>query len=95
MYFTGSGVPLDYSQALNWFLKSAKQGYAPAETNVGLALATGKGTSLDYVQAFVWLNLAAAQGDSGAVKALKNLRQIMTAAQAREGERRLKVSSLR
>jgi TPR repeat protein len=91
----GSGVPRDYSEAFQWFLKAAKQGYVRAQANVGVAYATGKGTQLDYVQAYFWLNLAVVHGDSGSIGALKELRKVMTVKQTLEAERNVKTSALR
>ena len=34
-YFSGVGVPQDYGQALLWFTRSANQGFAPAQNQLG------------------------------------------------------------
>lgn len=60
MYYKGIGVKKDRSQALKWIQKSAAQGYAPAQTNLGLSYFTGEGVKLDQVEAYK-LFLKAAQ----------------------------------
>jgi TPR repeat protein len=52
MYYTGSGVPLNYSEAAKWTLKSALQGYAWAQIDMAYLYEQGKGVPLDYVSAF-------------------------------------------
>ncbi|KAF8924358.1 hypothetical protein BGZ58_001889, partial [Dissophora ornata] len=35
MYFSGEGVPQDYSKAMEWHLKATNQGHATAQCNLG------------------------------------------------------------
>jgi len=62
MYAEGLGVPQDYSKALYWFKKAAKQGLAQAENNLGYMYAEGLGVPQDYNEAVYWLQKAAEQG---------------------------------
>jgi len=48
------------TEAAKWFLKAAEQGYAPAQTALGVILAVDKG---DEEGAFKWFLKAAEQGD--------------------------------
>ena len=64
LYYDGLGVPTDYVQAADWFLKSAEQDYDKAQLNLGALYGIGKGVKRDYVQAYKWLNLCAAKGDT-------------------------------
>ena len=57
MFYTGQGVPQDYSQALHWFLLAAHQGDAVAQINIGHMYEKGQGVSQDYVQAQKWYSL--------------------------------------
>jgi TPR repeat protein len=41
----------DYKQAVYWCQKSADQGYAKAQSNLGIAYTIGKGVLKDYKQA--------------------------------------------
>ena len=34
-YYCGDGVPVDYSKAAEWYRKSADQGFARAQCNLG------------------------------------------------------------
>ena len=58
------------SQALLWYQKSADQGYAAAEVEVGYAYDDGKGVAEDKDTALKWFKKAAAQGNGEAQHAL-------------------------
>lgn len=58
LYYTGEGVPRDYSAAAKWYRKAAEQGYASAQNNLGLHYYNGQGVSRDYVLAHMWINLS-------------------------------------
>jgi len=67
---TGKGVKKNYTRALFWYKKSAKQGFALAQSRLGSMYYLGKGTRTDYRMAFFWTK-AAAEQDS--VRAAYNL----------------------
>lgn len=69
-YALGNGVPRDKALARQWFLKSALDGYAPAQYKIGLAHARGEGGGRDYEQGIRWLELAAVQGHLAAQREL-------------------------
>ena len=48
----------DYGEALAWFRKSAKQGYAVAQGYLCIMHADGLGTHVDRVKAYAWCNIA-------------------------------------
>lgn len=56
----------DYAVALKEFKKSAEQGNANAQFNLGLMYSEGRGVPKDDSQAFVWYTKAAEQGDASA-----------------------------
>ncbi len=56
------GVPQDDVQAVKWYRLAADQGYAEAQSKLGLMYQRGQGVPQDYVQAHMWFNLASAQG---------------------------------
>jgi len=62
LYDFGKGVPQDYGQARDWYLKAADQGFADAQFNLGLLYDFGKGVPQDYGQARDWYLKAAEQG---------------------------------
>jgi len=68
MYANGEGVTQDYKQAVYWYKKSAEQGYAGAQYNLGNMYYNGQGTTQNYKLAYVWESLAAAQGHESATK---------------------------
>ena len=62
MYFSGQGVPQDYTQAAVWYRKAAEQGDADAQFNLGQLCSNGQGVSQDHAQAAAWYLKAAEQG---------------------------------
>jgi TPR repeat protein len=63
VYGEGRLVPKDISVSDEWMLKSAEQGYAPAQEMVGMMYA---GVNGDYGKADMWLRRAAEQGNAEA-----------------------------
>lgn len=61
---------LDPKEALKWFHKSAKQGYAPAFNAIGIAYDNGEGVRRNLKKAFKWIKKAA---DAEYVVALRNI----------------------
>ncbi|PID99990.1 MAG: hypothetical protein CSA79_05705 [Thiothrix nivea] len=60
------GVQQDPAQAVRWYLKAARQGYAKAQHNLALLYEDGKGVPQDYEQAAIWYQKAAESGFSEA-----------------------------
>ena len=58
-YWTGRGVPQDFSEAATWYRKSAEQGFADAQISLGFAYQSGQGIAQDKVQADTWYIIAA------------------------------------
>jgi TPR repeat protein len=84
-YFTGSGEPQDYAEALKWFRLSADQGNPDGQGALGSMYYMGRGVPQDYVLAHMWFNLSAARGGSPARRDSK-LHQ-MTPEQIAEAQR--------
>jgi uncharacterized protein len=59
---SGSGVTLDYVQALTWYRKAAAGGYAPAEYAIGEMTLAGRGVVRDERAAADWFLRAAEHG---------------------------------
>jgi uncharacterized protein len=69
IYERGLLVPKDFAVARSWMLKSAEQGYVPAQDRMGemhLNNVSLDGPIPDYGDAEKWLRLAAYQGDADA-----------------------------
>lgn len=69
IYLEGRLVPKDFTTGQSWMLKSAEQGYVPAQAGMGEMYLNGirhNGVIPDYVDAERWLRLAATQGDADA-----------------------------
>src|ERR1039458_7345977 len=62
----GDGVPTDEIKAVEWYQKSADQGYAAAQFNLGFRYANGRGVPKDDIQAVEWYKKTAEQGDAKA-----------------------------
>ena len=61
-YSFGDGVSKDNAEAFKWYLKSAQQGYAPAQYKVGSSYAYGDGVEKNPMEATSWYRQAAQQG---------------------------------
>ena len=59
--------PADHAKARLWLARSAAQGLAPAETEMGRMCQEGVGGPVDRVEALKWFHLAADQGFRDAV----------------------------
>jgi TPR repeat protein len=62
MYANGRGVPQDYMTAVKWWTLAAEQGYADAQSNLGVMYTDGTGVPQDHKTAVKWYSLAAEQG---------------------------------
>jgi TPR repeat protein len=47
--------------ALAWYRKAANQGFAAAQTNLGVAYDRGQGVQQDYIKSYMWFILASSQ----------------------------------
>jgi TPR repeat protein len=65
---------------VKWYRKSAEQGNAKAQYNLGYMYAIGQGVTQEYVFAHMWFNIAASAGDAGAVEIRNELAKRMSAA---------------
>ena len=66
MYTNGEGVPQDYQEAGKWYRLAAEQGYAAAQSNLGVRYTNGEGVPQDYQEAVKWYRIAAEQGYANA-----------------------------
>ena len=64
----------DYEQAVYWYRKSAEQGDATAQCNLGVIYENGYGVTKNLNEARKWYQLSAAQGDEDAKSALQRLK---------------------
>jgi TPR repeat protein len=87
MYAEGRGIAKDEAQAVVWYRRSAEQGAASAQCNLGVMYALGRGVPEDPVQAHVWLSLCSIQGNKDVAAALDRLAKLMTSDQIAEAER--------
>jgi len=63
----------DYTEAAKWYRKSAEQGYAKAQYELGYMYYDGEGIEKDYSEALKWLRKSADQGNSDAQNALGHM----------------------
>ena len=62
MYRKGNGVTQDEKKAVQWYQKSADQGYPLAQSNLGVMYELGKGVTQNYEKALELYQKAADQG---------------------------------
>ncbi len=62
----GVGIPVDYSAALNCYMKAAMLGYPQAQNALGFLFAMGRGVRRSDEMAAKWFASAAEQGHIGA-----------------------------
>lgn len=74
IYEQGIKLPVDIERAMEWFEKSARQGYVNAEYRLGINLFYGTGVTRDEPAGKKWLTLAAGHGHSVAKNLMDNLR---------------------
>ena len=65
---TGGGSGENDVEAVKWFRKSAEQGHALAQFNLGMAYEDGRGVPQDFVKAHTWFNLAASRATDTALR---------------------------
>ena len=63
MYDNGEGVPEDDAEAVKWYRLAAEQGYAGAQSNLGVMYSNGEGVPQNNALAHMLFNLAGAQGN--------------------------------
>ncbi len=66
----------DYTKAVEYYQKSAEQGDAMAQNNLGVCYDKGDGVPQSYIEAVKWYRKAAEQGNVYAIEALKSLGEI-------------------
>jgi len=71
-YENGTGVKKNLAQAVNWYLRSAKNGNAKAQFNLASMYENGEGTARNIPQAIRWYTTAANNGDANAQVNLGN-----------------------
>jgi TPR repeat protein len=64
LYCSGSAVPQNYAEAVNWWRKAADQGLASAQNSVGMMYYLGHGVPQSYSEALKWFFNAAQQGEA-------------------------------
>ncbi|TSA04423.1 MAG: hypothetical protein D4R81_01800 [Nitrospiraceae bacterium] len=62
LYFSGQGVPQNYTTAKAWYERAAAQGNAWSKNQLGQLAADGRGEPHDYKKARQWWEQAATQG---------------------------------
>jgi len=66
MYYSGTGVPQDYAEAICWYRKAADQGDASSQLLLGGMYSEGTGVPQDRAEATRWYRKAADQGHADA-----------------------------
>jgi hypothetical protein len=85
---SGKLLPRDSVEANRWFARAAVQGVAGAQNARGYSLAKGIGGETNLVEGYKWLSLAFAQKDPQALVNFPALKNLLTAEQIEDAERR-------
>lgn len=80
--FRTDGVSRNNTDALKWYHKAANQGFAEAQTYLGLSYFLGGIVKEDYAKAYAWYRKAAEQGYADAQYSLGLYPQLSTYAEA-------------
>jgi S1-C subfamily serine protease len=80
-------VVKDEAEAVKWFRKSAEQGNASAQYNLGICYYNGQGVVKNEIEGYKWFLLAAAQGALNAKKNVSIAERRLSPAQRAEGQR--------
>ena len=78
LYRNGDGVTQDDQKAVEWFHRSADQGYSLALSALGSSYWAGRGVKQDYAQAYFFYELARAEGDQNSEPLLEGLATQLT-----------------
>ena len=71
-YLNGyKGFKKDITKGVNFIMRSAKHGFAGAQTILGSCYLLGVGVAQNTAEGFKWLRKAAEQGDPEAINALR------------------------
>ncbi|GLR89752.1 SEL1-like repeat protein [Bradyrhizobium iriomotense] len=72
MYENGKGVPLDYTKAMEWYMKASDRN-AEAQERIGILYFYGWGVKQDNATAATWIHKSANQGLAGAQSVLGSM----------------------
>jgi TPR repeat protein len=88
MYAEGKGVKSDDTVASGLYLEAAYEGDAECQRVIGSRYKMGIGLPRDPTEAYAWYNIAAASGDEQAIKARKELEDVLDSGVASSGQKR-------
>ena len=78
MHDEGNGVLKDKTEAVKWYLLSAKQAYSHAQYNLGYMHKEGEGVLKDYMASHMWYNISSANGHPYAGEWRDKVADVMT-----------------
>jgi Sel1 repeat len=79
MYDRGMGLPEDHAMAMQWYRRSAGEGYSQSMRNLGTMYRNGEAGRIDYVEAYRWYTLAISHlvpGEGGVQELNQNLKEV-------------------
>jgi hypothetical protein len=88
-YASGRGVTKNEAEAVKWYRKSADQGFANAQYNLGVCHEYGTGVPKDLVESYAYWSLAG-RTDEDARKMLAALEKILSPRDRLRGQQRFK-----
>ena len=87
LFALGLGVEQDRAKAFEWYLRSAENGHAGAQSGVGWYYEVGLGgVPIDLVKAHMWYTVSAVGGDVDAAVSVTQVEKKMTPGQIAAGQ---------
>lgn len=90
MYYSGLGVPNDYTEAAKWLTLGANQGVDSAQASLSVMYFIGQGVPKDIVLSYMWSSLAATAGFQAAEKVRDGDASLMTQEQIADAQKRVR-----
>jgi hypothetical protein len=87
LYYTGHGVPLDYSRARKLFLAAAKRNIPQAQMFLSFMYRRGDGVRQSYVLAYMWCDLAVSAGHEAAIYVCQNIAEFINGDEMLQAQR--------
>ena len=88
IYYNGKNVPINYTEALQWYKKAALQGHADAQFNLGLMYDKGHiGIPKNNENAYIWYKFASEQGNGDAKNNFTLIESLMSTSEIERAEK--------
>jgi len=87
LYYTGSGVPLDYARARKLFVAAAKRNVPQAQMFLSFMYRYGEGVRQSYILSYMWCDLAVSAGHPSAIYVCQNIAEYINGDEVLQAQR--------